>query len=206
MSAAKLPVPTLIAAHLAESARVKQATAVACAESIQHVVEIIATAFKAGNKLLLCGNGGSAADCQHIAAEFTSVLRQEFSRPGLPAIALTTDSSFLTARANDYGFDGVFARLVETYGRAGDVLLGISTSGSSRNVVAAARAGRERGLRVIALVGSTRGTLADLADAAVCVPSTKVQHIQEAHIAIGHVICQAVEEDLFLGSSRGDED
>lgn len=190
-------VQSLVAAHFAESARVKQAAVDACAAGIEQAVDWVAGCFSTGGKLLLCGNGGSAGDCQHIAAEFTSVLRQDFPRPGLPAIALTTDTSFLTARGNDYGFDGIFARLVQAYGRAGDVLIGISTSGNSRNVCEAMPIARQLGLRTIVLTGGTGGKLAGLADLTLCVPSTKVQHIQETHIAIGHVLCQAVEERLF---------
>ena len=153
----------LIRTHLQESARVKERTAVTCASAIEAAIALIASSFSAGGKLLLCGNGGSAGDCQHIAAEFTSVLRQDFPRPGLPAIALTTDTSFLTARGNDYGFDGIFARLVEALGKSGDVLIGISTSGNSKNVCAAMQAARERGLGTIVLTGESGGKLAGLA-------------------------------------------
>lgn len=187
----------LLTRHLEESAAVKRATISACLRPVEQAVEQVTAAFRAGHKLLLCGNGGSAADCQHIAAEFTSVLRQDYPRPALPAIALTTDTSFLTARGNDYGFEGIFARLVEAYGRAGDVLLGLSTSGNSRNVVEAVQRARHHGLGTIVLTGAGGGRLATLAEIAIRVPSTKVQHIQEAHIAIGHILCQAVEERLF---------
>ena len=187
----------LIHAHLQESARVKVRTAETCAKAIEEAIALVASSFAAGGKLLLCGNGGSAGDCQHIAAEFTSVLRQDFPRPGLPAIALTTDTSFLTARGNDYGFDGIFARLVEALGKRGDVLIGISTSGNSKNVCAAMQAARDRGLGTIVLTGEGGGKLAGLAQVVIQVPSRKVQHIQEAHIAIGHILCQVVEEQLF---------
>jgi len=191
----------LIHAHLQESARVKVQTAESCGNAIEAAIALVAASFTSGGKLLLCGNGGSAGDCQHIAAEFTSVLRQDFPRPGLPAIALTTDTSYLTARGNDYGFDGIFARLVQTLGQRGDVLIGISTSGNSKNVCAAMLAARERGLGTIALTGEGGGSLAGLAQIVIPVPSRKVQHIQEAHIAIGHILCQAVEEQLFPGTS-----
>lgn len=191
---------SLVADHFTESARVKQASIDACSREIEQAVDWITNSFMAGGKLLLCGNGGSAGDCQHIAAEFTSVLRQDFPRPGLPAISLTTDTSFITARGNDYGFDGIFARLVQAYGRAGDILMGISTSGNSRNVCEAISAARQSGLRTIVLTGASGGKLTSLADLLVCVPSAKVQHIQETHIAIGHILCQIVEEKLF---SRG---
>jgi D-sedoheptulose 7-phosphate isomerase len=192
---------SLIHAHLQESARVKERTAEACTRDIEAAVAMVASSFSTGGKLLLCGNGGSAGDCQHIAAEFTSVLRQDFPRPGLPAIALTTDTSFLTARGNDYGFDGIFARLVEALGKGGDVLIGISTSGNSKNVCAAMQAARDRGMGTIVLTGEGGGQLAGLSEVVIQVPSRKVQHIQEAHIAIGHILCQAVEEQLFPGAN-----
>src|SRR5207237_7784301 len=130
----------------------------------------IAAAFAAGGKILLCGNGGSAADCQHFAAEFVSQLNKEFPRRGLPAIALTTDTSVLTAYANDFGFDGVFERQVRALGRPGDVLVGISTSGSSTNVIRAVVAARAIGMNTMALTG-TRGRLKELVDIAAAVPS-----------------------------------
>ena len=194
----------LIREHLMESARVKQQTVIACSDAIVRAIAAVSTAFSGGGKLLLCGNGGSAADCQHIAAEFTSVLRQDYLRPGLPAIALTTDTSYLTARGNDYGFDGIFARLVQSYGRRGDVLLGISTSGNSANVCAAVAAANSAGLSTIVFTGEGGGKLALLAELAICVPSRKVQHIQETHIAIGHILCQAVEEKLFPRNDQPD--
>ncbi|HET9418434.1 MAG TPA: SIS domain-containing protein, partial [Chthoniobacterales bacterium] len=121
-------------ACLIESAEVKRLVVENCLDSIVSAAELIADAFRSGGKVLLCGNGGSAADCQHVAAEFVSILRRDFERPGLPAIALTTDTSFLTAYANDFGYEGLFARQVEALGKAGDLLVGISTSGNSVNV------------------------------------------------------------------------
>jgi len=156
--------------------------------------------------VLLCGNGGSAADCQHVAAELVSRLTRDSERPGLPAIALTTDTSFLTAYANDCGFEGVFARQVEALGRPGDVLIGISTSGNSPNVLRAVELAREKGMRSIALTGQG-GRLAKLADVAVSVPSDDTRHIQEAHLAVEHVLCLLVEESLFAaGSPPGGDD
>ena len=184
-----------IRAHLARSADLKQQTADACAGDIWKAAQLIAAAFVGGGKLLLCGNGGSAADCQHMAAELTNRLTSDFVRPGLPAIALTTDSSFLTAYANDFDFGGVFARQVQALGRPRDALLAISTSGSSRNVVEAVRQARASGLKVVALTGAG-GTLADLADVAVRVPHTNTAHIQETHLAIEHVICHLVERQV----------
>lgn len=150
-----------------------------------------------GGKIMLCGNGGSAADCQHIAAEFTNRLRSSMDRPGIPALALTTDSSYLTARGNDYGFDDIFERLIDSLGRAGDALIAISTSGTSRNVVRAVERAREKEILTIGILGGTGGVLAGLVDTAIVVPSASVQHIQESHIAIGHILCELVEETLY---------
>ncbi len=183
-------------AYLLASADTKRQAAEACSDAILAAADLIADAFRAGAKVLICGNGGSAADCQHMAAEFVSRLTKDFERPGLPAIALTTDSSFLTAFANDCGFDGVFERQVQALGRPGDVLIGISTSGNSPNVVRAVRCARSQGLRSLVLTGA-QGQLPSLADVAVSVPSTDTQHIQESHLAIEHLICWLVERELF---------
>jgi phosphoheptose isomerase len=183
-------------AYLRESADVKRRTAEACEDAIVAAADLIVRAFRADAKVLLCGNGGSAADCQHMAAEFVSRLSKSFERPGLPAIALTTDSSFLTAFANDFGFDGVFERQVQALGRPGDVLIGISTSGNSPNVIQAVRRARSHDLRSVVLTGA-HGELASLGDVAILVPSTDTQHIQEAHLAIEHLICWLVERELF---------
>jgi len=164
----------------------------ACAAQIVAAAERIVAAYRAGNKLLLCGNGGSAADCQHMATELVSQLRHDVKREGLPAIALTTDTSYLTAFANDHGYEGVFARQVQAIGRAGDVLVGISTSGNSKNVVAAFKEAKERGVTTLALTGSG-GALAPLADLAIQVPSTDTQLVQEMHLAIEHLLCELVE-------------
>jgi D-sedoheptulose 7-phosphate isomerase len=182
--------------YLSASADLKRQTADACADSIVAAADLIAETFRAGAKMLLCGNGGSAADCQHMATELTSRLTKDFDRPGLPAIALTTDTSFLTAFANDCGFDGVFERQVQALGRPGDLVFGISTSGNSPNVVRAVKQARAAGLRSISLTGAG-GMLATMSDVAILVPSTDTQHIQEAHLAIEHVICWLVERDLF---------
>lgn len=182
--------------YLAESGEVKRLTAAACAEGIASAADVIAEAFRSGGKLLLCGNGGSAADCQHMAAEFVSRLTKDFERPGLPAIALTTDTSFLTAYTNDCGYEGVFARQVQALGRARDVLLGISTSGNSANVIQAMELARGLGLKSVALTGAG-GRLAKLADVAIAVPCEDTQHIQEAHLAIEHLLCLLVEQALF---------
>lgn len=192
------------AAHFQESTRVKQQAAQTCVEPILAAAERIADCFRAGGKVLLCGNGGSAADCQHVAAEFVSRLTTDFVRPGLPAVALTTDTSFLTAFANDCGFEGVFARQVQALGRSGDVLIGISTSGNSRNVVAAVEAARALGMCSIVLTGSG-GLLPSIADLGILVPSTCTAHIQESHLAIEHILCDLVERMLYgpTGTDQG---
>jgi D-sedoheptulose 7-phosphate isomerase len=154
-----------------------------------------ARSLRAGGRILTCGNGGSAADAQHIAAELAGRLSRE--RPALPALALTANTSDLTAIGNDYGFDHVFARLVQAHGREGDVAVAISTSGNSPNVLAAVREARERGLRTIGLVGKGGGKLAPLVDCAIVVPSDDTQRIQESHITIGHALCELVDEALF---------
>jgi len=191
-------------AYLLDSADVKRQVAANCLDSILSAAEIISNAFRNGNKVLLCGNGGSAADCQHMAAEFVGVLSKDFKRAGLPAIALTTDTSFLTAYSNDFGFEGLFEHQVETLGQKGDVLVGISTSGNSVNVTRAIEAARARGLLTIALTGHS-GRLTTLADMAISVPDADTQHIQEAHLAIEHVICALVERKLFSSESTQDE-
>ncbi len=185
-------------AHLIRSAETKNRVAEECINSIEGAAKMIAESFKAGGKLLLCGNGGSAADCQHIAAEFVSTLSRDFKRSGLKAIALTTDTSFLTAYSDDFGFDGVFARQVETLGSPGDTLIGISTSGNSINVIMAVEAAKKNNMRTIGLSGSGGGSLV-IADAVIMVPSKSTQHIQEAHITIGHILCDLVECCLFNG-------
>ena len=185
-----------IRSHLLTSAEVKQKTVAECSESLLKAAQIVSASFRQGGKLLLCGNGGSAADCQHTAAEFVNRLSKDFERPGLPAISLTTDTSFMTAIANDYGFDALFARQVETLGRAGDVLLGISTSGKSPNVVLAMQAAKNRNMSTILLTGNNP-SLVGTADIIIGVPSDNTQHIQETHLAIEHLLCSLVETELF---------
>lgn len=200
-SAPDNPTPDLMAEivrrHFSQSIEVKRATAGKCAAEIARAAQILIECLRGGGKILLCGNGGSAADCQHIAAEFTSVLSQDFVRPGLAAIALTTDTSFITANANDFGFEGIFERQVQALGREGDALIGISTSGNSKNVVCALRYARENDIKTIALTGEKGGQMADIVDVAVKVPSGSTQLIQESHIAIGHVLCALAELGLF---------
>jgi len=168
-----------------------------CLEDIQKAVETVIEAFRNGKKLLLCGNGGSAADCQHIAAEFMIRLSHHIERPALPAIALTTDTSNLTAGGNDIGFENVFARNVEGLGCEGDVLIGISTSGNSPNIIKAVEKAHSKKMTVIGLLGGTGGKLKDKVDVSVIIPSSNVQRIQEGHITVAHILCEAVEESLY---------
>ncbi len=170
-----------------------------CSESIETAAKLLMETFARGNKILLCGNGGSAADAQHIAAEF--VVRYEKKRRALPAIALTTDSSILTAHANDFDFDSVFARQIEALGNAGDTLIAISTSGNSKNIIQAAQIARAKNLNVIALTGETGGALIDVANLTITVPSTVTARIQETHILIGHYWCGVVEDNLNVSES-----
>jgi len=153
------------------------------------------TALRAGRKLMICGNGGSAADAQHWAGELVS--RFHYDRPGLPAIALTTDTSILTAIGNDYGYERVFARQVEALGRKGDVLYGISTSGNSPNVVAALEAARAQGLVTIGFTGQGGGKMLALCDICIRIPSDSTPRIQEGHEVLGHAICGMIEAAIF---------
>ena len=182
--------------YLLESASVKQQVSDKCTDSILAAGALISETFQAGGKMLLCGNGGSAADCQHMATEFVSRLTKDFERPGLPAIALTTDTSFLTAFSNDSGFEGVFERQVQALGKPGDVLIGISTSGNSVNVIRAMKAAQASEMHTISLLGCG-GRLAEISQVAISVPSTDTQHVQEAHLAIEHILCELVERDMF---------
>ena len=182
-----------------ESVRVKQAFLRDGIDALVRAVDAIVSAFGNGNKLLIYGNGGSAADAQHIAAEFVNRFRIE--RPPLPAIALTTDSSALTSIANDYDYDEVFAKQVRALGKPGDVALAISTSGNAANVLRAVDVCRELKIVTIGLTGGTGGKLTGRADHLLCVAeTTTTARIQEAHILIGHVICELVDMQLFPGN------
>jgi len=163
--------------------------------SIARISELLVTALHEGNKVLLFGNGGSAADAQHIAAELVG--RFAFDRPALPALALSVNPSSVTAIGNDYGFDLVFSRQVEALGRAGDVAIGISTSGNSPNVIRGLLAAKEIGLHTIALTGCIGGKLRNAVDHCICVPSNETPRIQECHILVGHIISELVEEAIF---------
>ncbi len=201
-----MPVPPaadLIRAHLHGSADVMRRTAESAAEDLGRAAGLVADAFRAGGKLLLCGNGGSAADCQHLAAEFVNLLDRKRERPGLAAIALTADGAVLSATANDRGYAEVFARQVDALGRPGDVLLALSTSGSSANIVQALATARARNLVTILWTGETGGTALTHADLVVRVPSQDTQHIQEAHLALGHALVASVERALYPATSSG---
>ena len=197
-----MPTPEeFIRAQLQESCRVKQAFTAELLAAIAALAGRIVRTVHDGGKIILFGNGGSAADAQHIAAEFVVRLR-EHRRP-MAALALTVNTSVLTAAANDYGYEQVFARQVEALARAGDVLIALSTSGESANVLRAAEAGRAKGVWVAALTGESGGSLRERADLLVNVPSKDAQRIQEAHITIGHILCALVEQQVRTGTPRG---
>lgn len=166
-------------------------------DDVKRAIDLIVECFKEGNKLLLCGNGGSAADSQHIATEFVIRLSHHLQRPALPAFAITTDSSNLTAGGNDIGFENVFARNVEGLGKKGDILLVISTSGNSPNLIKAVEMAKIKEMKVIGFLGGTGGKLKEMVDLPIVIPSSGTQRIQEGHITIAHIICESVEHILF---------
>jgi D-sedoheptulose 7-phosphate isomerase len=168
--------------------------------TVASVSEVLVQAFKQGNKALLFGNGGSAADAQHIAAELVG--RFAFDRPALPALALSVNSSCVTAIGNDHGFDRVFSRQLEALARPGDVAIGISTSGDSPNVVKGMSTAKRMGLHTIALTGRTGGSLRESVDHCICVPSSETPRVQECHILLGHIISELVEWELFHEEGR----
>jgi D-sedoheptulose 7-phosphate isomerase len=182
-------------AHFEESARVKGDFLATQATEMSRAAGLVVEAFRAGRKVLLFGNGGSAADAQHIADEWTGRFRRE--RPPLPAIALTANTSDLTAIGNDYGFEHVFSRLVAAHGQPGDVALALSTSGNSENVLVAVREARSRGLLCIGLTGKGGGRLAGEVDVALVVPSDATARIQESHMTFLHALCEMVDEALY---------
>lgn len=188
---------SFILGSLKESSELKLRIAEKCTLQITRSIDILLHALRAGKKVLLCGNGGSAADAQHLATEFVIRLDPAIKRPALPAIALTTDTSNLTAGANDLGYDHVFARSVEALGGEGDVLIGISTSGRSESVNLAFMAARQKKMATIGFLGKDGGRSKDLVDIALIMPSNDTQRIQEGHITVGHIIFQQVEHELF---------
>jgi len=161
-------------------------------DKLEEAATLVLKILKAGNKILLCGNGGSSADAQHIAAELTG--RYKSDRPGLPAIAITTDTSALTSISNDYGYDRVFDRQIEALANKGDLIIGISTSGNSQNIINALKVGRELGCNTLGLTGKGGGEMNQLCDINVIVPSNDTPRIQEMHILFGHIICQVVDD------------
>jgi len=184
---------------LIESAETKRNIFKNCKEDILKASDIIKDSYKNGGKIMFCGNGGSAADSQHLATEFMIRMSHDITRPALGSIALTTDSSNITAGANDIGYENVFARNVEGIGRKGDVLIGISTSGNSKNVLKAFQKAKEMGIYRIALLGGSGGVIRDEADLCIIIPSSNTQRIQEGHITVGHIICEIVERELYPG-------
>lgn len=183
---------------LVESSEVKLKIQHECIHDILEAADVISRAYRNGHKVLLCGNGGSAADCQHIAAELMIRLSHNINRPALPAIALTTDTSNLTAGGNDIGFENTFSRSVEGLGMPGDVLIAISTSGNSANIIKAVETAKDKSMKVVGFLGGSGGKLKPLADVSIVIPSANVQRIQEGHITIAHIICELVETELFV--------
>jgi D-sedoheptulose 7-phosphate isomerase len=183
--------------RIKESIEVKQniLADVELLERLNRAIDLIYDALKAGNKIFFCGNGGSAADAQHLAAELSG--RFYFDRVPLPAEALHCNTSYLTAVGNDYGFDMVFSRMMQGNGKKGDVLVGLSTSGNSENILKAYETAREKGIKIISLTGASGGKMKDLSDILLNVPSTDTPRIQETHILLGHIICESVEKQLF---------
>lgn len=186
-----------IADSLKESAEVKLKIESACKPEILVAVQSLVDSFRNGKKLMLCGNGGSAADCQHIAAEFVIRLSHHIQRPSLPAIALTTDTSNLTAGGNDIGWENVFARSIEGLGNEGDVLVAISTSGNSPNIIKAVEQAKSKNIFVVGFLGGNGGKLKDQVDLPIVIPSTNTQRIQEGHITVAHIICELVETEMY---------
>jgi D-sedoheptulose 7-phosphate isomerase len=192
-----------ILAHFQESADLKLKSAAALTQPISQAVELMFAALSNGNKILACGNGGSAADCQHFAAELVG--RFERERFPLPALALTTDTSIITAVSNDYSYKDIFSKQVQAFGQAGDILLAISTSGNSANVIAAAEAALEREMRIVAFTGKDGGQLAKMltdADVHINVPHTRTARIQEVHLVAIHCICDGIDVALFGGEEE----
>lgn len=189
------PLIQKIRAQLDESCRIQQSFSPELLGRIAQFAERASAALAAGGKIVLFGNGGSAADAQHLAAELT--VRLQRNRPGLAALALTTNTSILTAAANDYGFEQIFARQIESLVSSGDVLVALSTSGASPNVLRGVEAGNKRGAWIVGMTGETGGALAAAVDLLINVPSRDAQRIQEAHITIGHIVCSLIEELRF---------
>ena len=185
-----------ISKRFAESAAAYQEASKSLPDSTLAAAELTISCIKSGGKILICGNGGSAADAQHFAAEFVCRLSADFDRPAIPAIALTTDTSYLTAYMNDFGVESIFARQIEALGQKNDLLYAISTSGTSPNILAAVKAAKAKGMKVIGITG-TSGKLRDSVDVAICAPTQKGQIMQEIHLCVYHCICHLVERALY---------
>ena len=179
-----------------DSAEIKHLMLNDCINEIESAVDIMIDAAEKGNKILWCGNGGSAADSQHMAAELMGGLRSH-ERPAIASLALTTDSSFITAWSNDTDFDSIFSRQIEALGHEGDILIGISTSGNSTNVINAINAAKTKKLKVIILTGKTGGKMVGMGDVSICIPSNDTQRIQECHLLVEHILCESVEESML---------
>ena len=186
---------TRIKQHFADSIETKQQSRDLLAPAIASAAGLISRTLDQGGKILSCGNGGSAGDAQHFSSEMLN--RFEMERPGLPAVALTTDTSTLTSIANDYDYSRIFSKQVLALGNSGDTLLAISTSGNSKNVVAAFETAKEKSIKTLGFTGEGGGNMAKVADHMICVPSKHVQYIQECHIAIGHVFVALIEKQLY---------
>jgi len=164
---------------------------------IEQIGLMLANSIKNGGKIMFCGNGGSAADSQHLAAELVVRLRSTFQRPAIPALALTVDTSILTAGGNDFGFDYIFSRQIEAFGNQGDVLIAISTSGNSENIVQAIIEAKKKNIKVIGMLGGNGGKIKELCDEVLIISSTTTARIQESHIMVGHLLCEIIEEELY---------
>ena len=186
-----------LGAHLDTMARIRQDADLIAASA--RGIDLMTACFRNGGRVYFCGNGGSAADAQHLAAEFSG--RFYFDRPVLPADALHCNTSYLTAVGNDYGYEQVFARLISGLGRKGDILVGLSTSGNSANILRAFEVCREKGVTTIAMTGASGGRMKELADLLINIPATDTPRIQEAHITVGHILCERVEDNIF-GSGK----
>ena len=185
----------IIASNFQESIEAKKKVFEVLKEPVYNATTLIVNAFKNGNKLLICGNGGSAADAQHLAAEFSG--RFYIDRKALPAEALHCNSSYLTAVANDYSYDVIYARLLEGIGNNGDVIIGLSTSGNSKNIINAFEVAKQKNITTIGFTGATGGAMKDCSNYLINVPSTDTPRIQESHILLGHIICELVEAAIF---------
>ncbi len=181
-----------VSAIIQDSAEVKSAMLQSCADDIQAAAQMMIDASMAGNKILWCGNGGSAADAQHMAAELMGGLR-DHDRPAIASLALTTDSSFVTAWANDTDYESIFSRQIEGLGEAGDLLVAISTSGNSANVIRAIDTAKAKSIKVIVLTGKSGGKMTGAGDITICIPSDDTQRIQEGHLLAEHILCESVE-------------